>query len=37
MVALQGNKIVPIDISEAVDKSKTVDMELYNLAKTFFG
>jgi 6-phosphofructokinase 1 len=37
MVALQGNKIVPIALEEAVSKSKTVDMELYNIAKVFFG
>jgi 6-phosphofructokinase 1 len=37
MVALQGNKIVPVDIEEAISKSKTVDMELYEIAKVFFG
>jgi len=37
MVALQGNKIVPVDLEEAVSKSKTVDMELYEIAKIFFG
>ena len=37
MVALQGNKIVPVSLREAVSKSKTVDMELYNIAKVFFG
>ena len=37
MVALQGNKIVPIELEEAVSKSKTVDMELYDIAKVFFG
>jgi 6-phosphofructokinase 1 len=37
MVALQGNKIVPIKLEEAVSKSKTVDMELYEIAKIFFG
>ena len=37
MVALQGNKIIPIELGEAVSKSKTVDMELYNIAKVFFG
>lgn len=37
MVALQGNKIVPVPIEDAVDKSKTVDMELYEIAKIFFG
>ena len=37
MVALQGNKIVPVDLKDAVSKSKTVDMELYDIAKLFFG
>lgn len=37
MVALQGNKIVPVDLEVAVSKLKTVDMELYEIAKTFFG
>ena len=33
MVALQGNKIVPVRLEDAVSKSKTVDMDLYELAK----
>jgi 6-phosphofructokinase 1 len=37
MVALQGNKIVPVKLDDAVSKSKTVDMELYEIAKLFFG
>ncbi len=37
MVALQGNKIVPIEIEEAISKCKTVDMDLYEMAKLFFG
>ena len=37
MVALQGNKIVPVELKDAVSKSKTVDMELYDIAKLFFG
>lgn len=37
MVSLQGNKIVPVDLKEAISKSKTVDMELYEIAKLFFG
>jgi 6-phosphofructokinase 1 len=37
MVALQGNKIVPVELDEAVSKSKTVDMDLYEIAKVFFG
>lgn len=37
MVSLQGNKIVTVPIEEAISKLKTVDMELYNIAKIFFG
>ena len=37
MVALQGNKIVSVELEEAISKSKTVDMELYEIAKIFFG
>jgi 6-phosphofructokinase 1 len=37
MVSLQGNKILPVPLAEAVAKIKTVDMELYELAKVFFG
>jgi len=37
MVALQANKIVPIPLSEAVAKLKTVDDEWYKVAETFFG
>ncbi|NQT29752.1 MAG: 6-phosphofructokinase [Candidatus Saganbacteria bacterium] len=37
MVALQGNKIVAVRLEEAVAKLKTVDKELYELAKVFFG
>ena len=37
MVALQGNKIVAIPLEEALSKPKTVDMELYEIAKVFFG
>ena len=37
MVALQGNKIVPVELETAVSKLKTVDMDLYNIAKIFFG
>jgi len=35
MVALQGNKIVPIPLEEAVSKSKTVDIDLYEISKIF--
>lgn len=37
MVALQGNKIVNVPIEDAVATSKTVDKELYDIAKVFFG
>ncbi len=37
MVSLQGNKIVSVPIERAVGKLKTVDMDLYNIAKVFFG
>lgn len=37
MVALQGNKIANVSLEEAVSKSKTVDMDLYEIAKVFFG
>jgi len=37
MVALRGNKIISIDLEEAVAELKTVDMELYEVAKAFFG
>jgi 6-phosphofructokinase 1 len=37
MVALVGNKIIDVPIEEAVRALKTVDMELYEIAKVFFG
>jgi len=37
MAALQGNKIVAVSLEEAVGKLKTVDMELFEVASTFFG
>lgn len=37
MVALQGIKIVDVPLEEAVKGLKTVDMELYDIAKVFFG
>ena len=36
MVALRGYKIVPVDLNESVTKLRTVDMDLYNIAKTFY-
>jgi 6-phosphofructokinase 1 len=37
MVALVGNKITDVSIDEAVSVLKTVDMDLYEIAKVFFG
>ncbi|MBI4227537.1 MAG: 6-phosphofructokinase [Candidatus Omnitrophica bacterium] len=37
MVSLQGNRIVSVPIAEAVGTLKTVDREMYELAKVFFG
>jgi len=37
MVALAGNKIIDVPMEDAVRVLKTVDMELYEIAKVFFG
>jgi len=37
MVALQGSKIVDVPVEAGVDSLKTLDMDLYKLAGTFFG
>lgn len=37
MVALSGNKIIDVPLEEAVKELKTVDTELYDIAKEFFG
>lgn len=37
MVALEGNKIIDVAIEKAVSVLKTVDMDLYEIAKVFFG
>jgi len=37
MVALQGNKITSVPIKEAISVQKKVDLELYDIAKVFFG
>ncbi|KPK98447.1 MAG: hypothetical protein AMJ95_04220 [Omnitrophica WOR_2 bacterium SM23_72] len=37
MVALAGNKIIDVALEDAVRELKTVDMELYEIAKVFFG
>ncbi|MFA5118223.1 MAG: ATP-dependent 6-phosphofructokinase [Candidatus Omnitrophota bacterium] len=37
MVALRGDKIIAVPLEDAVKALKTVDMELYEIAKVFFG
>jgi 6-phosphofructokinase 1 len=37
MTGLQGTDIVPIELKVAAEKTRTVDMDLYNIAKIFFG
>jgi len=37
MVSLRGTKIVPVELEKAVAEIKTVDSELLDAAKTFFG
>ena len=37
MTALKGRHIVPVALEQAVDELKTVPLEYYELAKTFFG
>jgi hypothetical protein len=37
MVGLRGNKIVPVPLEEALAQPKTVDADLYDIAKVFFG
>lgn len=37
MVSLTNNKIISVPLEKAVEKLKTLDMELYNIAKVFFG
>jgi ATP-dependent phosphofructokinase / diphosphate-dependent phosphofructokinase len=37
MVALNGTKIVAVPLECGVEKLKTVDMELYEISKVFFG
>ncbi len=37
MVALAGIKIIDVPLADAVKALKTVDMELYDIAKVFFG
>ena len=37
MAALQGSRITAVPLAEATSKLKTVDMEIYGIAKEFFG
>jgi 6-phosphofructokinase 1 len=37
MVALQGNKIVSVQLRDVIGKRKTVNLELYEIAKVFSG
>lgn len=37
MVSLQGNQIVSVSLSDAVDTLKVVNQEFYDLARVFFG
>jgi 6-phosphofructokinase 1 len=37
MVALSGNKIIDVGLEDAVKALKTVDLELYEIARVFFG
>lgn len=37
MAALSGNKIIDVPLEDAVRELKTVDMDLYEIAKVFFG
>ena len=37
MASLKGKDIVAVSLEEATDELKTVDDELYEVAKTFFG
>jgi len=37
MVALRGNEIVTVSLAEATGETKTVPMDLYEAARTFFG
>jgi 6-phosphofructokinase 1 len=37
MVAIRGKDLVSVPLAEVVGKSKTVDLQLYDLAEAFFG
>ncbi|MEW6686593.1 MAG: 6-phosphofructokinase [Candidatus Edwardsbacteria bacterium] len=37
MVAIQGNRIIALNLDETVGKLKTVDLEIYSFAEVFLG
>lgn len=37
MVAIKGRRIVSVPLEKAVEKRKTVDLNIYKIAETFFG
>jgi len=37
MVGIHGNKIVDVSLKDATGETKTVDMDIYRIASTFFG
>jgi 6-phosphofructokinase 1 len=37
MAALSGDRIVAVPLEEAVNKTKTVNMEIFRIAEEFFG
>jgi len=37
MASLSGNKVIDVPLESGVAKIKTVDIEIYNIAKDFFG
>jgi 6-phosphofructokinase 1 len=37
MVAIRGKDVISVPLAEVVGKSKTVDLQLYDLAEAFFG
>lgn len=37
MVALKGNDVIDVPVEDAVDKLKTLDLDLYKVAEVFFG
>jgi 6-phosphofructokinase 1 len=36
MIGVQGGRLVPVDLQEVMGKTRPVDLELYQLAQTFF-